>query len=253
MCVMMTNRFVSWTLGIFVGLFLLTVAKTSESASIVFYDETQFLTYAGSVTMESFETITFDNWTLGTSLSSPIPAYDEDNPDYDLDTHFTITGNSLYGGDDAKFVIWNNDSNSSLDTLWGEQYLKFSPLSGGSTKVVTFDNFNNTNDSINAFGLYIYYNPGENNDNWVALRFGGDEYRVSEVTGGAGWYFFGGICDSPFTQVELFTSQNGGNIYLDGIYYSSDANPVPIPSAIWLFGSGIISLIGLRRKFRKEP
>jgi hypothetical protein len=39
------------------------------------------------------------------------------------------------------------------------------------------------------------------------------------------------------------------NIYLDGISLSSPSS-VPIPSALWLIGSGLIGLAGLRRKFR---
>jgi hypothetical protein len=31
-----------------------------------------------------------------------------------------------------------------------------------------------------------------------------------------------------------------------------DVAPVPIPGAVWLLGSGMIALVGLRRKFRKE-
>lgn len=32
--------------------------------------------------------------------------------------------------------------------------------------------------------------------------------------------------------------------------FSVDVAPVPIPAAVWLFGSGLIGLVGVRRKFR---
>lgn len=34
-------------------------------------------------------------------------------------------------------------------------------------------------------------------------------------------------------------------------YAAGPGNPVPIPAAIWLLGSGLIGLVGLRRRFRK--
>ncbi len=35
---------------------------------------------------------------------------------------------------------------------------------------------------------------------------------------------------------------------LKPIWIEAQANPVPVPSAVWLFGSGLIGLIGIRRK-----
>jgi len=31
----------------------------------------------------------------------------------------------------------------------------------------------------------------------------------------------------------------------------TEAQPVPIPAAVWLFGSGLLGLAGSRRKFQK--
>lgn len=38
-----------------------------------------------------------------------------------------------------------------------------------------------------------------------------------------------------------------GTTFNGGFYYT----PVPVPAAVWLFGSGLVGLIGLRRKFGK--
>ena len=35
------------------------------------------------------------------------------------------------------------------------------------------------------------------------------------------------------------------------IIITADIPPVPIPSAVWLLGSGLVVLVGLRRKFKK--
>jgi hypothetical protein len=43
----------------------------------------------------------------------------------------------------------------------------------------------------------------------------------------------------------------------DTNFYNADARvyakfaPVPVPAAVWLLGSGLIGLLGIRRKFKK--
>lgn len=55
----------------------------------------------------------------------------------------------------------------------------------------------------------------------------------------------------PF-QVDYYQLRGGSglDLYLPtGVTY---ANNVPIPSAVWLLGSGVLGLVGFRRKFRKS-
>jgi hypothetical protein len=40
-------------------------------------------------------------------------------------------------------------------------------------------------------------------------------------------------------------------INLHETYYTYEATSVPIPGAVWLLGSGLVGLVGMRRKFRK--
>jgi hypothetical protein len=60
------------------------------------------------------------------------------------------------------------------------------------------------------------------------------------------------------TQAWVFTFGTGGQTvsYTYSDWYAlavhpGNVNPVPIPAAVWLLGSGLIGLIGLRRKFQK--
>jgi len=62
---------------------------------------------------------------------------------------------------------------------------------------------------------------------------------------------------TPITTLDLsaFEGYDSGRF---GLYSNSgqtfdnvSLTPVPIPGAVWLLGSGLLSLIGLRRKFRK--
>ena len=36
-----------------------------------------------------------------------------------------------------------------------------------------------------------------------------------------------------------------------GTGYAGNGNPVPIPAAVWLLGSGLLGLVGIRRRFKK--
>ena len=58
--------------------------------------------------------------------------------------------------------------------------------------------------------------------------------------------FFGAVSDTPFTSFSLNASRDF--ILIDNL---SQASPVPIPGALVLFGSGIIGLIGIKRRMRK--
>jgi len=39
--------------------------------------------------------------------------------------------------------------------------------------------------------------------------------------------------------------------YFDWTAFEAASAPVPIPAAVWLLGSGLVGLIGIRRRFRK--
>jgi hypothetical protein len=68
--------------------------------------------------------------------------------------------------------------------------------------------------------------------------------------------------DISFDGLTMTTTINtitNGNIYDEfglwggraGGYEVISSNPVPIPGAVWLLGSGLIGIVGIRRKFRK--
>jgi len=67
-----------------------------------------------------------------------------------------------------------------------------------------------------------------------------------------------------FQNTATFTVTSGstvGDAWVMASYMASSASariiitadnpPVPIPSAVWLLGSGLVGLVGLRRKFKK--
>lgn len=58
---------------------------------------------------------------------------------------------------------------------------------------------------------------------------------------------FRGIAHSV-ADIFGFRVENGGGVLTDLRYSDS---PVPIPGAVWLLGSGLLGLVGLRRRFKK--
>lgn len=232
----------------------------AQGGYVTYTDEDSFKAAAGTVEMESFETIVIDGWIYHTRLPSPIPALDldddptdpDDGPNYDLDGHFTITGHSLYGPALEKFIIF--DDGSTTDEVDGINFLSFGPWynvmwpsvfdPNDQHPIVTIDGFDDNNVWINAFGLYFYnYTPGTN---WLVLELG-SQYVPVNLTGGTGSYFVGVVTDSLFNQVQLHTNQNGGSIKLDEIYYGYDFIPEPATASLTC-----ICIVGLLATVRRR-
>jgi len=79
--------------------------------------------------------------------------------------------------------------------------------------------------------------------------------RSPTATANANWFWIGSDGGNPYSSGQRWIRE-AGEIW-DGTsfaYATSDMNfrsfvePVPIPSALWLFGSGLLGLIGLARR-----
>jgi hypothetical protein len=245
---------------------MLTSSGSALGTTLTFSDENSFkAAYSGDLTKESFETIAWDSWIYHTRLPSPIPALDldddptdpDDGPDYDLDGHFTITGNSLGGPATEQFIIYRDTDAYPPHVVDGYQYLSFGPWynilwpkefdADNQHPIITIDNFDNSGASINAFGLYFYnYTPGTP---WIVMELGDEYIPVSFGGTTTGDYFFGAITDTWFSHVRLHTNQNGGAIRIDEIYYTKGA-VIPEPGSMVLTALGLsgLALHGRRRK-----
>lgn len=94
--------------------------------------------------------------------------------------------------------------------------------------------------------------PGTGITLTLSLVGGGTEVVSTEIPNdlGGDWTydFWGFASDVAFTDVLLTTGTQGDlplkieTYHLDNMVYS--AAPVPVPAAVWLFGSGLIGLVG---------
>lgn len=104
--------------------------------------------------------------------------------------------------------------------------------------------------------------------NGQAFNFMGAYFASFVGGGGAGTSlnlegFLNGISQGsttvPLTGAMVYNSINFGNVdevrFTDGYFlmdnFTYDTNPVPIPPTAYLFGSGLLALIGIRKKIQK--
>ncbi|MFC1603088.1 VPLPA-CTERM sorting domain-containing protein [Pseudomonadota bacterium] len=59
---------------------------------------------------------------------------------------------------------------------------------------------------------------------------------------------FSGFLFSNVTDIQLQVANTYGTSYVSVNEVGFDTSPVPVPAAVWLFGSGLIALLGLKRK-----
>jgi hypothetical protein len=107
---------------------------------------------------------------------------------------------------------------------------------------------------------YDYMNNGESGPDYFSALIDGNtllapvpiDAPVGTVSS-TGWTQFAGdvyLGEGSHTLRffgDLNASSAASYFYVDAV----DVNLVPVPAAVWLLGSGLIGLVGLRRRFRK--
>jgi len=56
------------------------------------------------------------------------------------------------------------------------------------------------------------------------------------------------IDETDSDVISYFNALPGGELFLSGVAPGSDPSAVPVPPAVWLFGSGLLGLIGMARR-----
>ena len=81
---------------------------------------------------------------------------------------------------------------------------------------------------------------------------GDGENCVSNSLLGTAHAFFGVIDTDGFTQFEFRDLEGKLDeyklLFADDFYIAASVTAVPVPAAVWLFGSGLVALLGIRRR-----
>jgi hypothetical protein len=190
--------------------------------------------------------------------------FEEGNVGYDCDSPLNSTSsNDVFSpGDILPGVnFWNVPDNSLtlLDSsncpgLSSKILAKGSesPPGGSSYLDIVF-----SGDNVYAVGFYVYHTIGAHlglyeADTDISI-YGTMGLLGSQnvTTSDTGPVFFGVSSDSEVIKsVKVDGSVPG--YYSFEMIDNVEFNSIPIPGAIWLLGSGLVGLVGLRRRFKKE-
>lgn len=116
--------------------------------------------------------------------------------------------------------------------------------------------------SYGADGIDLQITSDGGNDNWYTgtFSFNAVDPFLIVLGDGAGteyhWYYFTGITGAVtggWDTSGIFPNAENGKDLSNITVYENDENfpPVPVPAAVWLFGSGLIGLVGIARRRRK--
>jgi len=199
-------------------------------AATVYTNRAEFEAALLSFTVEDFESTTafgipdFPNGTYSLALTD-FSLSSTDKVIKILDEPHSGSHNTSSGTGDSQFLY--------LDTDLGLQ---------GSTTVISFYN------PVDAFGFDytgVYESNTASTVSIFRVTIGSDEFELQLNNPEATPRFWGVLgLGSSFTNITLYTSVDSGYGVDDVIFGSA----VPLPPAIWLFGSGLLVLVGGTRK-----
>ena len=187
-------------------------------------------------------------------MAAIIPIEDQRNIKYtiysDFDQNFIAVPGSPFADFDASFPRSDQISGLTSDSMYGTGYgYQSGPYvgtgsGGSSTFDITFEV--DTNQDYNLVGTTSIQLMG-----YTYVRLFADGITLAE--------YMSNDSSSPaptsFNDILYLTTDTsyrltafGGGALDGGGYYDFQLQAVPVPPAIWLFGSGLIGLIGLVRR-----
>ncbi len=200
--------------------------------------------FASSVSNAALVTYT-DQATFMAALPGPASTLDFDS---------LTAGDTIADGDTVDGITFNYNFGGVQMQVSDAFNSTSSPNFLGTDDADVFqdgDDFDLSFGSVNAVGMF-FITADTMFDNDISLTAGGASIGLSTADAGAdlgdgGIPYFLGIIDdmNTFTTASITTIGGGFFLYnVDDITTSA----VPLPGALWLFGSGLVGLLACRRR-----
>ena len=207
--------------------FLFLFTSSSQAALLTFTDQASFL----AALPGPASTLDFDGLSAGSTIA-------------DGDTVDGITFNYNFGGVEMK--VSDAYATTSPTNFLGTTDLDI--LQDG-------DDFDLSFGSVNAIGMF-FITADEMFDGDIALSAGGTSVGLNVADAGTdlgdgGIPYFLGIIDDTNTFTTASITTIGGGFFLYNVDDITTA-VVPLPGALWLFVSGLLGLIAVRKKFNNQ-
>jgi hypothetical protein len=212
-------------------------------------EELKFLFNMGATMKKAFYSIVFCSALLGVNAAQA----SEVEIDFDSDPSFHFGIGSPY--QQEGFQITNSQDNYNGLLFWGTEPYNADPdgntLShnyGGTTMTLT--KIGGGLFEFNTIDLADVFNNGSGGDVQFDFLFGNSSTSQTTVTldnlVGLQRFTFNLLGLSQVSWTPLTTE--GQWLQLDHIIVDASVSQVPIPAALWLFGSGLLGLLGFNRK-----
>jgi len=187
----------------------LTLSSFAYAAPVYFYDRASFdAATGGGLDFESFE------------------------------ADFSVAPIIIFSG----FTVGESNGDNGLGQLRNFPGIVDGAITDGTGALGFTDNgdsigtFFSFNRQVTAFGLDITTNPGS------AMTIGGSV--TDSIILGNDTASFWGVIDMDGIASITFSASGSPNVGFDAVSYSA----VPVPAAVWLFGSGLLGLVGMARR-----
>lgn len=203
-----------------VSVFHVAIATTTVNAATVgFTDQASFIAATNSLTVDNFDATP---WTpTDTPLTQPV---------YSLGNSWTAS-NTLEA---VSFSVSGAQSISSIDGAPDVTDSISAALGGSHTAVGGFVQVGNA-------------------DGVTLSAFGAGDTLLGTVTTAfpSNWQFIGLTSTTPIARIEFISTSPpvADDFALDDFHFGAAVPPapVPLPAAVWVFGSGLLGTLGLAR------
>jgi len=223
--------------SIFIFLFVFVISLNAEAALIYYNDRTTFDLAAPGLVIEDFEESMQTDFAFPSPLDSTTNNLAFSPGDIEPGIAFRASSTSptelvVLGpgvlGNPGSFIIGPNDFDDFLIISFPSPYDVFA---------VGFD----------ALALAGQPTPTD-----ISISSPSGGLGSTNRTLGTQPIFFGVISDSePFDGISLYNINEPLGVMIDNVAFGG-LNPIPEPTTMLLFGTGLIGLAGFRRRFKKS-